>query len=120
MDDTADGAGAMSRISALRNILKEKGVDAFFIPRTDEFQSEYVAPYAERLHWLTGFSGSAGTAIVMADKAAFFTDGRYTLQAQGEVDTSLFDPTKVSILRNRNRHYGSPVSYTHLTLPTKA
>ncbi|MEB3702742.1 hypothetical protein Bealeia2_01425 [Candidatus Bealeia paramacronuclearis] len=68
----------MTRIKELQKVLKEKGVDAFFVPRTDEFQSEYVGPYAERLQWLTGFTGSAGSAIVMNQKAAFFTDGRYT------------------------------------------
>lgn len=61
-------------------------LDGFLIPRTDEFQNEYVPPCNERLHWLTGFTGSAGFAVVLATEAALFVDGRYTLQAGQEVD----------------------------------
>ena len=81
----------MTRLADLRRLLKEKKVDAFFVPHTDEFQSEYLAPYAERLLWLTGFSGSAGTAVIMQETAAFFTDGRYTIQAQEQVNSRLFE-----------------------------
>lgn len=65
--------------------MKKEGLSALLIPRTDEFQGEYIAPYSERLAWLTGFNGSAGFAIITFEKAAFFTDGRYTLQAKDEV-----------------------------------
>ena len=61
------------------------------MPRADEHQSEYVPANAERLPWLTGFTGSAGTAVVLADKAALVVDGRYTLQAAEQVDTAVVD-----------------------------
>ncbi|MBS0271301.1 MAG: aminopeptidase P family protein [Proteobacteria bacterium] len=77
----------MDKLKALRDFMKNEGLDAFLIPRTDEFQGEYVAPNSERLKWLTGFSGSAGFAVVTKDKAAFFTDGRYILQAKNEIPT---------------------------------
>ncbi|MEQ9528474.1 MAG: aminopeptidase P family protein, partial [Parvibaculaceae bacterium] len=67
------------------------GLDGFLIPRSDEHQGEYVPAHAERLRWLTGFSGSAGMAIVMLDKAAIFVDGRYTLQVRGQVDLDTFE-----------------------------
>ena len=80
------------RLSALREELRKRGIDGFIVPRGDEHQGEYVPPRAERLAWLTGFSGSAGVAIVLADKAAIFVDGRYTLQVREQVDTASFDP----------------------------
>ena len=80
------------RVARLRDELKRSGLDGFIIPRADEHQGEYVAAYAERLQWLTGFSGSAGTAIVLRDKAAIFVDGRYTLQAREQVDTDVIEP----------------------------
>jgi len=73
------------RISLLRAEMEKCGLDAYIIPSGDEFMNEYVPPYARRLEWLTGFTGSAGMAIVIADKAAFFTDGRYTLQASSQL-----------------------------------
>lgn len=75
----------MDKTKALREVMKAKKIEALLIPRTDEFQGEYISPSSERLQWLTGFTGSAGFAIVTQDKAAFFTDGRYTLQAQEEI-----------------------------------
>lgn len=78
------------KLTALRAELAKLKVDAFLVPRTDEYQNEYVPACAERLAWLTSFTGSAGTAIVLADQAALFVDGRYTLQAPAEVDTQLF------------------------------
>jgi len=74
-----------SRLAALRAELAAQGLDGFVVPLTDEHMSEYVGDYAQRLGWLTGFGGSAGTAVVMADKAAIFTDGRYTLQVREQV-----------------------------------
>lgn len=74
------------RLAALRQQLKEQGLDGFAIPLTDEHMSEYVGSYAQRLGWLTGFEGSAGSAAVLADQAAIFTDGRYTLQVRQQVD----------------------------------
>ncbi len=79
-----------ARLSALRHRLSERGADGFFVPLTDEHASEYVAGYAQRLAWLTGFDGSAGSAIVLPETAAIFVDGRYTLQAEQQVDGDLF------------------------------
>jgi Xaa-Pro aminopeptidase len=83
-------AHGASRVAALRAELSARGLAGFVVPRADEHQNEYVPPGAERLMWLTGFSGSAGLAIVLADKASLFVDGRYTLQAPAQVDGSVF------------------------------
>src|SRR5690606_32110649 len=85
-----------SRLAALRAILARRGLDGFVVPRADEHQGEYVPPCAERLAWLTGFTGSAGVAIVLADRAALFVDGRYTLQAAAQVDAGLFEQCHVT------------------------
>lgn len=79
------------RLSALRSELDKDGLDGFVVPLTDEHASEYVAAYAQRLAWLTGFTGSAGTGVVLAETAAIFVDGRYSLQVENEVDASLFE-----------------------------
>ncbi|GEP03330.1 aminopeptidase P family protein [Methylobacterium oxalidis] len=84
------------RIAALRAAMREARVDGFVVPRADEHQSEYVPANAERLAWLTGFTGSAGTAIVLADVAALFVDGRYTLQAPEQVDTGVITPVPLA------------------------
>ncbi|BAU93568.1 aminopeptidase [Methylorubrum populi] len=86
-DDPSHAKGP-ERIEALRAALRETGADGFVVPRADEHQSEYVPANAERLAWLTGFTGSAGLAAVLADEAALFVDGRYTLQAPEQVDTA--------------------------------
>jgi Xaa-Pro aminopeptidase len=78
------------RLERLRARLASVGVDGFIVPHADEHQSEYLPASAERLAWLTGFTGSAGVAIVLADRAAIFVDGRYTLQARSEVDAGSF------------------------------
>ena len=80
------------RLLQLRQQLADMGLHGFLIPRTDEHQGEFVAPRAERLRWLTGFSGSAGLAIVLADTAAIFVDGRYTLQVRQQADETVFSP----------------------------
>ena len=79
------------RLGALRARLAETGLDGFIIPRSDEYLGEYVPPCAERLAWITSFTGSAGLAIVLADGAAVFSDGRYTLQLQQETDPELWE-----------------------------
>ena len=84
-------AGPAARLAALRGELARRQLDGFLVPRADEHLGEYVAPYAERLAWLTGFTGSAGLAVVLARRAALFVDGRYTLQAAAEVDPALFE-----------------------------
>ncbi|GEQ99383.1 Xaa-Pro aminopeptidase [Iodidimonas gelatinilytica] len=78
------------RLSALRAELSRQALDGFVVPLTDEHNSEYVADYAQRLAWLTGFEGSAGSAIVLAEKAAMFVDGRYVIQVRDQVDSALF------------------------------
>ncbi len=83
------GAGA-PRLAALRAELARRGLDGFIVPRADRYQNEYVPPCAERLAWLTGFTGSAGIAIVLADRAAIFVDGRYQVQVAEEVDGGIF------------------------------
>ncbi len=82
---------AAARLSALRAVLASAGVDGFLVPRSDEHLGEYVPPGGERLAWLTGFTGSAGMAVILADRAAVFTDGRYTTQVQAETDGSLYE-----------------------------
>ncbi|HEV2746077.1 MAG TPA: aminopeptidase P family protein [Allosphingosinicella sp.] len=74
------------RLAALREQLKADRLDGFVVPLTDEHMSEYVGSYAQRLAWLTGFQGSAGSAVVLPEQAAIFTDGRYTLQVRDQVD----------------------------------
>lgn len=73
------------RLAALRQQLKEDRLDGFVVPLTDEHMSEYVGSYAQRLAWLTGFQGSAGSAVVLPEQAAIFTDGRYTIQVRQQV-----------------------------------
>jgi Xaa-Pro aminopeptidase len=73
------------RLAALRQQLKEDRLDGFVVPLTDEHMSEYVGSYAQRLEWLTGFKGSAGSAAVLPEQAAIFTDGRYTIQVRQQV-----------------------------------
>jgi Xaa-Pro aminopeptidase len=89
-EDRADRGEAAPRIAALRAELKLRGLDGFVVPRADRFQNEYVPPSAERLAWLTGFTGSAGLAIVLADRAVLFVDGRYQVQVREEVDGAIF------------------------------
>tara|TARA_B110000438_G_C15809650_1_gene649040 strand:- start:660 stop:2474 length:1815 start_codon:yes stop_codon:yes gene_type:complete len=79
-----------NRLTALRAHLKSVGVDGCVVPRGDEYQGEFVAPYAERLAWLSGFTGSAGLAVVLSEQAALFVDGRYTLQVRDQVDDTLY------------------------------
>ncbi len=92
----SESAQSKPRLQALRAELKRENLDGFIVPRADEHQNEYVPKCAERLAWLTGFTGSAGTAVVLRDKAALFVDGRYTLQAGNEVDTDLFAIVDIS------------------------
>jgi Xaa-Pro aminopeptidase len=88
-DRTARGASA-PRVAALRAELARRGLDGFVVPRTDRYQNEYVPPDAERLAFISGFTGSAGAAIVLADRAVLFVDGRYQVQVKEEVDGAIF------------------------------
>ena len=83
------------RLQALRDQLKRDRLDGFVVPLTDEHMSEYVGAYAQRLAWLTGFQGSAGTAVVLPQEAAIFTDGRYTLQVRQQVSADDWDYVSV-------------------------
>jgi Xaa-Pro aminopeptidase len=94
-DDISDPSKGRERAAALRDRLKAAGLDGFIVPRADEHQGEYVPACAERLAWLTGFTGSAGTAIVLAETAAIFIDGRYTVQVRDQVDTEVFEPVAI-------------------------
>jgi Xaa-Pro aminopeptidase len=85
-EDPESGVALSARLSAFRGELMQRKLTGFVIPRADQQQNEYVAPSEERLAWLTGFTGSAGLAIVLAKEAAIFVDGRYTLQARQQVD----------------------------------
>lgn len=78
------------RVAKLRAELETLGLDGFLVPRADEHQGEYVPERARRLAWLTGFTGSAGVALIMKDKAYLFVDGRYTLQAAEQTDQDIF------------------------------
>ncbi|MGQ9858136.1 MAG: aminopeptidase P family protein [Thermodesulfobacteriota bacterium] len=77
------------RIQALRELMAQRGIDAYIVPSTDEHHSEYVPDCAKRIQWLTGFTGSAGTLVVTSQKACLWTDGRYHLQAREELDPEL-------------------------------
>jgi Xaa-Pro aminopeptidase len=107
---------AAARLSVLRDVLKSQGLDGFIVPKADEFQNEYVPAYADRLAWLTGFTGSAGHAVVLADKAVLIVDSRYTLQARAEVSeglfgVELFPQTKVSSWLAANAPKGAVIGY---------
>lgn len=80
-----------ARLKALREQMSKDGLDGFVVPICDEHMSEYVGDYAQRLAWLTGFGGSAGTAVVLQDRAAIFVDGRYTIQVRDQVDGNLYE-----------------------------
>ncbi len=95
-DDIGGPRHGAERLRLLRAELDRIGVSGFLLPRADEFQNEYVAPDAEQLLWLTGFSGSWGMAAVLMDRAALFVDGRYTLQAASQVDRTAYEIVNVA------------------------
>jgi Xaa-Pro aminopeptidase len=85
-EEPEGGVALTARLAAFREELARRKLSGFVIPRADQQQNEYVAPSEERLAWLTGFTGSAGMAVVLTKAAAVFVDGRYTLQAAKQVD----------------------------------
>ncbi|KQT52858.1 MULTISPECIES: aminopeptidase P family protein [unclassified Aureimonas] len=91
-DETVDFSQSARRVEHLRRLLADEGLDGFVVPRADEHQGEYIPPSAARLAWLTGFTGSAGVAVVLASKAFVLVDGRYTVQVRDQVDLSVFEP----------------------------
>jgi Xaa-Pro aminopeptidase len=90
-DDVSTASASGERVKALQGELKSRKLNGFLVPHSDEHQNEYLAPPAERLAWLTGFTGSAGTAVVLENQAALFVDGRYRLQARAQTDPLLFE-----------------------------
>lgn len=91
-DNISDPSHSKARLAALRQELARRKLAGFLVPLADEHQGEYIAASARRLLWLTGFAGSAGLAVVLADRAAIFVDGRYTLQVREQVDLTVIEP----------------------------
>src|SRR6185369_8096732 len=89
-DDADQRAAVPARIAALRAELDRRGLDGLVVPRADRQQNEYLPASEERFAWITGFTGSAGAAVVLKDRAALFVDGRYTVQAAQQVDSAVF------------------------------
>lgn len=93
--EPSDPAHVAGRVAALRKALAGRGLAGFVVPRADEHQGEYVPAHMARLAWLTGFTGSAGHAVVLADKAALIVDGRYTIQSAEQTDTAVVTPVRM-------------------------
>jgi Xaa-Pro aminopeptidase len=89
-EDASERDRSAARVGALRAELKRRSLTGLVVPRADRQQNEYLPASEERLAWLTGFTGSAGAAVVLADKAAVFVDGRYTVQADAQIDKAVF------------------------------
>jgi Xaa-Pro aminopeptidase len=89
-EERSERAKSAARIAALRAELKRRQLDGFVLPRADRQQNEYLPACEQRLAWLTGFTGSAGAAVVLAERAALFVDGRYTVQAANQIDGAVF------------------------------
>jgi Xaa-Pro aminopeptidase len=94
-ESKSEGHAGPARLKALRLLLAERGLDGYLISRADEHQNEYLPASEERLAWLTGFTGSAGFGIVLPDKAAVFSDGRYTEQLAAQIDASAYQAASI-------------------------
>jgi Xaa-Pro aminopeptidase len=90
-EETTEPAFGAQHLPLVRARMAEQGLDGFLVPHEDEHQNEYLPEANERLAWLTGFSGSAGAAVVLKDRAAVFADGRYTVQVRAQVDAGQFE-----------------------------
>jgi Xaa-Pro aminopeptidase len=90
-DESTDPSFGPRHVPLIRKAMAEQGLDGFLVPHEDEHQNEYLPEANDRLAWATGFTGSAGAAVIFRDKAAVFVDGRYTLQVRDQVDASLFE-----------------------------
>ncbi len=90
-DPVSDRSFASKHLPLLREVMKAQSLDGFLVPHDDEYQNEYIPAYAERLMWVSGFSGSAGSAIIMQERAVIFVDGRYTLQVRDQTDDHFFE-----------------------------
>ena len=91
-DTVSDPSAGAARLARLRDHLRGEGLAGFLVPRADVHQGEYVAARDERLQWLTGFTGSAGFAVVLPEVAGVFIDGRYRVQVKGQVDLAVYTP----------------------------
>ena len=92
---SSEPSQGVERVAGLRKRLAARGIQALFVPRSDEHLGEYVPPCAERLKWVTGFTGSAGLAVIGMKEAALFVDGRYVLQAATQIDKATFEVLQV-------------------------
>lgn len=115
-EPVSDRSFASKHLPLLRAEMAKQGLDGFIIPHDDEYQNEYIPEYAERLMWVSGFSGSAGAAVVMTDKAIVFTDGRYTLQVRQQADSDFFDyadlvETPPDVWLKKNAPKGARIGY---------
>ena len=90
-EEAADRSFAGKHLPRLRAELERQGLDGLIVPHEDEHQNEYLPDANERLAWVSGFTGSAGAAVVLKDRAAIFTDGRYTVQVRDQVDPAHFE-----------------------------
>jgi Xaa-Pro aminopeptidase len=90
-DESTDRSFGAQHVPLIRKAMAEQGLDGLLVPHEDEHQNEYLPAANDRLAWATGFTGSAGAAVILKDKAAVFVDGRYTLQVRDQVDQSLFE-----------------------------
>jgi Xaa-Pro aminopeptidase len=90
-DESTDRSFGAKHVPLIRRAMAEQGLDGVLVPHEDEHQNEYLPAANDRLAWATGFTGSAGAAVILKDKAAVFVDGRYTLQVRDQVDQSLFE-----------------------------
>src|SRR5450755_3495037 len=90
-DETTDPSFGGKHVPLIRKAMAAQGLDGFVTPHEDEHQNEYLPAANDRLAWATGFTGSAGAAVILKDKAAVFVDGRYALQVRDQVDGGLFE-----------------------------
>jgi Xaa-Pro aminopeptidase len=90
-EETTSRDYASQHVPLIRAAMKALGLDAWIVPHADEYQNEYLPAANERLAWATGFTGSAGMAVIFSDAAALFVDGRYTLQSHDQVDSGVFE-----------------------------
>src|SRR3954466_8506507 len=90
-DESTDPSFGSKHLPRVRDAMARQGLDGFLVPHEDEHQNEYLPKANDRLAWATGFTGSAGAAVIMKDRAAVFVDGRYTLQVRDQVDQQVFE-----------------------------
>ncbi len=94
-DEPTDPATVAPRVARLREELVRQSLAGFVVPRADQHQGEYVPDCDARLAWITGFTGSAGAAVILLEKAALVVDGRYTIQSAAQTDVAVVTPVKM-------------------------